>query len=91
MRGLFGGLVAGFIVLFGGLIGVACFAPWLWMLTDCLTNGGIQGPDKAAWVPVIIFLPFLGSLIYLFVGRPSVEPTVKGFNNWKSLWDCFGT
>ena len=70
MLGLIGGLVAAVMVMFGGLIGLACFALWIWMLIDCLTNNGIQGPEKVAWVLVIIFLPFLGSLIYLFVGRP---------------------
>ena len=70
MLGLIGGLVAAFMFLFGGLIGLACFALWIWMLIDCLTNNGIQSSEKVAWVLVIIFLPFLGSLIYLFVGRP---------------------
>jgi hypothetical protein len=70
MLGLIGGLVAAFMFLFGSLIGLACFALWIWMLVDCLTNSGIQGSEKVAWVLVIIFLPFIGSLIYPFIGRP---------------------
>ena len=43
---------------------------WIWMLIDCLTNNGIPGSEKVAWVLVILFTHFLGALIYFFVGRP---------------------
>jgi hypothetical protein len=70
MLGLLGGLEVLLAFLFGGVIGLACFALWVWMLIDCLTNNGIQGSEKVAWVLVIVLLPFIGSLIYLFIGRP---------------------
>ena len=70
MFGLLGGLEAVLGLLFGGVIGLLCFAFWLWMLIDCLTNHGVPGSEKVAWVLVIVLLPFIGSLIYLFVGRP---------------------
>jgi Phospholipase_D-nuclease N-terminal len=70
MLGFLGGLEVLLVFLFGGLISLACFALWIWMLIDCLTNHGIQSSEKVAWVLVILFLPFIGSLIYLFVGRP---------------------
>jgi hypothetical protein len=66
----FGGLEALVLFLFGGLISLAGFAFWLWMLIHCLTNQGLEGSEKVAWVLVIIFLPFIGSLIYFFIGRP---------------------
>jgi len=68
--GLLGGLEVLLAFLFGGVIGLACFVLWVWMLIDCLTNNGIQGSEKVAWVLVIVLLPFIGSLIYLVVGRP---------------------
>jgi hypothetical protein len=70
MLGLLGGFEVLLAFLFGGLISLACLALWIWMLIDCLTNNGIQGSEKVAWVLVIVLLPFIGSLIYLFVGRP---------------------
>jgi len=70
MFGFLGGLELIFLFLFGGLIGLACFAIWIWMLIDCLTNNGIPGSEKVAWVLVILFTHFLGALIYFFVGRP---------------------
>jgi hypothetical protein len=40
------------------------------MLVHAITNKGIADMEKIVWVIVIIFLPFVGSLIYFFIGRP---------------------
>jgi Na+-driven multidrug efflux pump len=37
---------------------------WLWMLVDCLKG---NRTDKTAWVIVLLFLPLLGPLIYVFI------------------------
>jgi len=58
------------VLLVMAAFGLACFAFWLWMLIHAITNKGITDTEKIVWVIVIIFLPFLGSLIYFFVGRP---------------------
>ena len=42
---------------------------WLWMLIDALTNSRLDGTMKIVWGAVIFFFPFIGALIYLFVGR----------------------
>ena len=65
-----GGLEVLFLFLFGGLLGLACFAFWLWMLIDSLTNQRLDGSDRVVWVLVIVLLPFIGSILYLFLGRP---------------------
>jgi hypothetical protein len=62
------GVLVGFLV--AAAIGLACFAFWLWMLVHAITNKGLRDTEKILWVILIIFLPFLGSLIYFFVGRP---------------------
>ena len=64
--GIFGVLV----FLFMAALGLACFAFWLWMLIHAITNKGLGDGEKIVWVIVIIFLPFVGSLIYFFIGRP---------------------
>jgi phospholipase D-like protein len=56
--------------LIGGLFSLVCFAFWLWMLVHAITNKGLSDGEKIVWVLVVIFLPFLGSIIYFFVGRP---------------------
>ena len=64
--GIFGVLL--FLIM--AVFSLACFAFWLWMLIHAITNKGIVGTEKIVWVLVVIFLPFVGSLIYFFIGRP---------------------
>jgi hypothetical protein len=42
---------------------------WFWMMLDCATNPALSGTDKVVWLLVIIFLHFLGAIIYYLVGR----------------------
>lgn len=65
-----GGIIALLLGLISLLIGVAAFAFWLWMLIHAITNKGLGDGEKIVWVIVILVLPFLGSVIYFFVGRP---------------------
>ena len=43
---------------------------WIWMLVDAIQNKGLTDGEKVGWVLAIVFLHFLGSLLYLFIGRP---------------------
>ncbi|MHC2990078.1 hypothetical protein OB13_00150 [Pontibacter sp. HJ8] len=42
---------------------------WLWALIDLLTSEFENSINKLIWVLVIVFLPVLGALLYLFIGR----------------------
>jgi len=48
---------------------VFLFAAWLMILftiiTDLFRDHGMSGWGKAAWIVFLIFLPFLGALVYL--------------------------
>ena len=66
---IIGGAFALLGFLIAGIIGLACFGFWLWMLVHAITNKGLSDGEKIAWVLVIIFLPFLGSILYFFLGR----------------------
>jgi len=61
--GIFAFLVLGVIIL-------AAFAFWIWMLIHAITNKGLNDTEKLIWVLVVLFLHFIGALIYFFVGRP---------------------
>jgi hypothetical protein len=50
------------------MIGAGAFGFWVWMLVACLTRE--QGSDKIAWILALIFLPFLGTLLYFFIRHP---------------------
>lgn len=64
-----GGLFGLFVLLFGAVLSLAGFVFWLWMLIHAITNKGLGDGEKIVWVLVIIFLPFIGSVIYFFIGR----------------------
>ncbi|HEX4085374.1 MAG TPA: PLDc N-terminal domain-containing protein [Chthoniobacteraceae bacterium] len=59
----------GFIGLGLSLIGLAATAFWIWMLIDCATNKQLTGSDKVIWILIVIFLNWLGGLIYFLVIR----------------------
>ena len=59
-----------FAILIGGAIALALCVFWIWMLIHAITNKGLSDGEKIVWVLVIIFVHFVGALIYFFVGRP---------------------
>ncbi|TXK33872.1 PLDc_N domain-containing protein [Pontibacter qinzhouensis] len=42
---------------------------WLWALVDLLKSDFKNQTNKLVWTLVIIFLPVLGALLYLLIGR----------------------
>jgi len=46
---------------------------WIWMLVHAVGNNALGDGEKIAWVLIILFLHFLGALIYFFVGRPKAS------------------
>ena len=67
-----GGIIGLFFLLIWLALGVLCFAFWLWMLIHAIQNPRLDGTQRIVWVLVIIFLPFLGSILYFFVGRSKI-------------------
>lgn len=55
--------------LIGALFALATTVFWIWMIIDCATNESLQGTDKIVWLIVIIFLHFLGAVVYYFVAK----------------------
>jgi len=51
------------VFVFGGPIFLILFAFWLWMLIDCIKR---EFDDKALWIILIIFLSFIGVILYFF-------------------------
>lgn len=67
---IIGGLLGLFVILLCGGFSLAAFAFWIWMLIHAITNKGLSDGEKIAWVLAVIFLPFVGSILYFFLGRP---------------------
>ncbi|TVP48312.1 MAG: hypothetical protein EA341_11365 [Mongoliibacter sp.] len=57
--------------MFGlGIIGLLIYA---YTIYDVLTSNFGPGNDKIVWVLVVIFLPFLGTLLWFLVGKRSAR------------------
>ena len=56
--------------MLSGLLALAAFAFWIWMLIDCAMYEKSEGNDKIIWILIIIFTHFIGALIYFLIRRP---------------------
>jgi Phospholipase_D-nuclease N-terminal len=64
------GIIGLFFVLFLGTIGLLLFVFWIWMLIDAIQNHGLTDGEKICWVLAVVFLHFIGALLYFFIGHP---------------------
>lgn len=57
-------------------LGLLIMALWLFSLIDAITadEGGIRHLPKAVWVIAVLLVPLVGSLAWLFLGRPVGGP-----------------
>jgi len=46
------------------------FVFWILMLVSAVQNPGLTNGERTGWVLAIVFFHFIGSLLYLFIGRP---------------------
>ena len=65
-----GGFLVG-IPCVGGILGLLALALWIWALIDAIGNTRLEGMTRLIWVLVIIFVPVLGPILYLIIGRNS--------------------
>jgi len=73
-----GGLVGLLALLIFVPLCVLAFVFWIWMLIDAIQNKGLTDGEKIGWVLAIVFLHFLGALLYFFIGHPkrhTLRPT----------------
>ncbi|MCP4227119.1 MAG: hypothetical protein GY773_27560 [Actinomycetia bacterium] len=65
------------------LLLVPRFIFWIWSLLDALRRPDADweqaGQNKLVWVLVLIFIGFIGSIIYLLVARPALENAKRGY------------
>ena len=63
-------------------LALALFAFWIWMLISAIQNKGLGEGEKIAWVLVIVFLHWLGALLYFFVGHPKRKTPLVPSMTW---------
>lgn len=61
-----------FPFILNGIPGLVILAVlfWLWVLLDCVMKEPSEGNDKIVWTLLIVFLPWIGAILYYFVRRP---------------------
>lgn len=50
------------------IIGLLLLAIWVWAIIDILKRP-MSGLMKVVWVALVVFLPFIGVILYLLIGR----------------------
>ncbi len=57
------------------VLGLITLALWVYCLVDIITcpDSGIRNLPKMAWLIVVILVPTVGALLWLFAGRPLHE------------------
>lgn len=59
-----------------GAVGLALLALWLYCIIDVITteDSAVRNLPKLLWLLIVIFLPSVGSIIWLIAGRPQKAP-----------------
>jgi hypothetical protein len=71
-----GGIAALGVMLGSGLIGIACLVAWIWALIDILKHD-FEGYNKLIWLVLVLALPFLGVILYYFIGRGQRQKSTR--------------
>ncbi len=56
------------------IVGLILLAIWIWAIVDILKRP-MSGLMKILWILLVISLPFIGVLLYLFIGRNTSNST----------------
>ena len=70
-----GGFV--FLMLFIMLVFVFLFVFWILMIIDCVKRDFKGENDKVVWILVLVFLGFIGAVIYYFVVKINDKKGMK--------------
>ncbi|MEJ8758662.1 PLD nuclease N-terminal domain-containing protein [Pontibacter sp. H259] len=50
---------------------------WLWAIIDLLRSNFADSVTKLIWLVVVAFIPFLGAILYLLIGRKQRVRTIN--------------
>jgi uncharacterized membrane protein len=61
-------------VLIGGIVGIAILALWIWAVVDIIKSDFKDIVMKIVWLLLVIFIPLLGFILYVIVGKSTKLP-----------------
>ena len=69
------------MLYFDGLFGLIMLGLWLYCIIDVITtdSASCRNLPKLAWVLIVLFLPEIGSIVWLVAGRPWANSAGSGF------------
>jgi hypothetical protein len=59
--------------------GLALFVLWIWAIIDVIKSEFKDSTTKIIWIALLIFLPFLGAVIYPFLSKSTKQR--KNYND----------
>lgn len=70
----------------GGLFALALLALWIYCILDVIaTNEGlIRNLPKVVWLLIVIFVPTVGSITWLLLGRPEKAGFAPGDSTYRA-------
>jgi hypothetical protein len=74
------------VIIGGGLIGLAVLALWLYCIVDVIATDDVvvRNLPKVVWLLIVIFLPTIGSLVWLLLGRPEGAGFAPGGSSYRA-------
>ena len=69
----------------GGLVALALLALWIYCIFDVIATDEalVSNLPKIAWLLIVIFLPTIGSLAWLLLGRPEKAGFAPGDSSYR--------
>ncbi|MDP2078450.1 MAG: SHOCT domain-containing protein [Sulfuricurvum sp.] len=79
-------MMFGLVFLFYAML-VGVFVLWLWALIDIITSKFQENLMQIIWLLVVFFLPFIGVILYLLIGRSMQISKEVSENNVNLMYD----
>ncbi|MCL4432441.1 MAG: SHOCT domain-containing protein [Epsilonproteobacteria bacterium] len=79
-------MMFGLVFLFYAML-VGVFVLWLWALLDIITSKFQENLMQIIWLLVVFFLPFIGVILYLLLGRSMKMSKESSDNNVNLMYD----
>lgn len=69
----------------GGLVGLVIFALWIYCILDVISTDEsvVRNLPKVLWLLIVIFLPTIGSISWLLLGRPERAGFAPGASTYR--------
>lgn len=71
------------------LMAIGAFAIWVWALIDIISSKFKEDVMQVIWLLIVFFLPFIGVLIYLIIGRSMKQDPIID-NGTEQKYDHLG-